>query len=75
MLADIGGPDVEIVEGWASTLSGGKEGQASALIDRLMNGDLPQVAEAAAPASDVLGPEQGEFVHEPSSLEGTPWEA
>lgn len=76
MLAEIGAPDVEIEEGWASTLTGGKEGQASALIERLKTGPLPtEGPKAETPPSDVPVPEQGEFEHGKTDIAGTPWAA
>lgn len=73
LLTEVGAEGVEIEEGWPLKLTGGREGQVSALIERLRSGDLPKVEESSAPSSDVPGPDVGEFVHEPQSLEGTPW--
>jgi hypothetical protein len=73
LLGEVGADGVEIEEGWPSRLTGGKEGQASALIERLKVGPLPKVESATVPASDVPG-DGAEFTHEPTSLEGTPWE-
>lgn len=65
MLKDAGAPsDMEIAEGWAEKLTGGKEGQVSALIDRLMNGTLPEVKSLETPASDV--PDKDAPAHEPA---------
>ena len=53
MLAAVGAEGVEIKEGWAALLSGGREGQASALIDMLLKGPIPEHVESETPASDV----------------------
>lgn len=66
MLAAVGADGVEIREGWASTLTGGREGQASALIDLLTKGPIPDREDTPTSASDVPQPAPGEFVHEPA---------
>jgi hypothetical protein len=52
ILSEIGAP-MEVNEGWVDRLSGGREGQGSALIERLMDGPIPEVAPTLVPASDV----------------------
>jgi hypothetical protein len=71
MLADVGAPGVEIEEGWANRLTGGKDGQVSQLIERLKAGELPVVA------SVERGPELSEDapVHPPATGEDVPWES
>lgn len=70
MLAAVGADNVEVREGWVSQLTGGREGQASALIDMLMNGPIPEPEVSVTPASDVPDAAPEEFVHEPQP-EGT----
>lgn len=72
MLAAVGAEGVEIAEGWPSLLSGGREGQASALIDMLMNGPIPEIEPGETPRSDVPEPDAGDFEHPQESLKGTP---
>jgi hypothetical protein len=72
MLAAVGADGVEIEEGWPSRLTGGREGQASALIDMLMNGPIPEAIESPVPSSDVPG-DESEFTHEPSTQGDEPW--
>lgn len=65
----VGGP-VEVKEGWVSEyLTGGRDGTASLLIDRLSKGPYPEVAETPVPASDV--PSDPElFKHAPAGETG-----
>lgn len=74
LLAEVGAEGVEIQEGWASMLTGGRGGQVSLLIERL-KGDapLPEVEGSVTPASDVPEPGQGEFEHPRTDLQGTPF--
>jgi hypothetical protein len=73
IFADIGVDPPEVNEGWTDRLSGGRDGQGSELIDRLMNGPIPVHEPAEVPVSDVPG---GAPVHEPQ-VPGSdiPWEA
>lgn len=62
MLAD---PDLVIEEGWTSRLSGGRDGQVSALIAWLKDRPLPEVPEFEVPASDVPSDDK-DFIHPPA---------
>lgn len=54
ILSDLG-VDGDIDEGWVDRLTGGREGQMSQLIDRLMTGDIPAVESMRTPETDVPG--------------------
>lgn len=68
MLAEVGAEGVEIEEGWAKRLSGGRDGQVSQLIERLKSGELPSVEATPIPESD-LDNDASEFVHPAQVLE------
>lgn len=74
--AEIVGHPVEVKEGWvAEHLTGGRDGTASMVIDRLSKGPYPEVAETPTPASDVPS-DPGLFVHEPAGdTSDVPFEA
>lgn len=71
--AEIVGHPVEVTEGWVSKhLTGGRDGTASRVIDRLSKGPYPEVKETPVPVSDVPSDAPA---HEPQSQEGLPWPA
>jgi hypothetical protein len=60
LLAAVGAEGVTVSPGWTGKLTGGKQGTCSALIDRLMQGAVPDPANR----SDVPAPTLGEFMVE-----------
>ena len=73
MLGQVGAGDVDPhEEGWAKKLSGGKEGQCSALIEMFKSGAIPPLPPVEVPSSDVPS-DPDEFKHrDESSVEDVP---